>query len=198
MKLNRIERWVVNNPFRVCWQGMIVGWMKKNMPLTPGARCLDIGCGRGAGAGLVADAFQPSRLYAMDLDIAMVRKASDYLAPGDHESISLMVGDALHLPFEDASLDAVFGFGYLHHVVRWRDALSEVARVLRHGGVYFIEEFYPATYQNFITRHILVHPGEDRFHRVDLMQALDGLKMPVRGAFELKNLWVLGVAVKEG
>ena len=198
MKLNRIERWVVNNPARAYWQGMIIGWMKKKMPLNPGARCLDLGCGRGAGAELIAEAFSPSRLYAMDLDIAMVRKAGDYLAPGDHDNISLMVGNALSLPFEDASLDAVFGFGFLHHVVHWRDALSEVARVLIDGGVYFIEEFYPAAYQNFITRHILVHPREDRFYRNDLRQELEGLKMPVRGAFELNNLWVLGVAVKEG
>jgi SAM-dependent methyltransferase len=108
------------------------------------------------------------------------------------------VGDALHLPFEDASLDAVFGFGFLHHVVLWRDALSEVARVLRDGGVYYIEEFYPAAYQNFITRRILVHPGEDRFYRDDLLGELTGAGMPLRDAFELTSFWILGVAVKQG
>ena len=64
--------------------------------------------------------------------------------------------------------------------------------------VYFIEEFYPAAYQNFITGRLLVHPREDRFYRDDLRQELEGVKMPVRVAFEMKNFWVLGVAVKKG
>ena len=135
MKLNRIERWVVNNPFRVFEQWMEIGWMKKKMPLIPGGKFLDLGCGRGAEAKLIVEAFQPSRLYALDLDISMVQKANNYLAPRDHDNILLMVGDALHLPFEDASLDAVFGFGFLHHVVNWRGALSEVSRVLKDGGL---------------------------------------------------------------
>lgn len=198
MKLNRIERWVVNNPFRAFEQWMEIGWMKKKMPLPPGGRFLDLGCGRGAGARIIVEAFQPSRLYALDLDISMVQKANNYLAPRDHDNISLVVGNALHLPFEDASLEAVFGFGFLHHVVRWRGALSEVARVLKDGGVYFIEELYPALYQNFLTKHLLVHPREDRFHSNDLRQELEGLKMPVRVALELKNFGILGVSVKKG
>lgn len=198
MKLNRIEKWVVNNPVRACWQGIIIGWMKKRMPLDPGGRFLDLGCGRGAGARLVVEAFHPSRLYALDLDTAMIRKARGYLAPAGLDNISLMVGDALSLPFGDASLDAVFGFGFLHHVVLWRDALTEVARVLRHGGVYFIEELYPALYQNFVTKRILVHPREDRFYSDDLRQKLAALQMPVRDALEVKMFGLLGVAVKEG
>ena len=198
MKLNRIERWVVNNPFRAFEQWMEIAWMKKKMPLTPGGRVLDLGCGRGAGARNIVKAFQPSRLYALDLDIAMVQTANNYLAPGDHDNISLMVGNALHLPFKDASLEAVFGFGFLHHVVQWRDALREVARVLKDGGVYFIEELYPALYQNFLTKRLLVHPREDRFHSSDLRQELEVLEMPVRIALELKYLGILGVSVKEG
>jgi ubiquinone/menaquinone biosynthesis C-methylase UbiE len=198
MKLNRIERWVVNNPARACWQGMLIGWMKRKVPLAPGARCLDLGCGRGAGACLIVEAFAPSRLYALDLDIAMIRKARDYLAPKDHDNVSLLVGDALFLPFPDASLDAVFGFGFLHHVVHWRGALSEVARVLKDGGIYFIEELYPALYQNFITKRILVHPPEDRFLSNDLRQELRMVKMPLGDTLELKRFGILGVAVKKG
>ena len=198
MKLNRMERWVVNNPLRVLEQGIQVGWMKKRHPLLPGGTCLELGCGRGAGARLILDAFQPSRLYALDLDSRMVQKAKAYLSPTEHDKITLMVGDAFSLPFAPASLDAVFNFGVLHHVVDWRGALKEVARVLKTGGTFFLEELYPALYQNAITKRFLLHPEEDRFCRDDLWQELEKMKMPFRDALELKKLGVLGVAVKEG
>ena len=126
----------------------------------------------------------------------MVQKARTYLAPGKDKNIMLLVGEALHLPFEDESLDAVFGFGFLHHVVNWRGALSEIARVLRTGGVYFLEELYPACYQNFLTRHILVHPEEDRFRSHDLRKDLEEMNIPIRKALEHPYLGILAVAVK--
>ena len=196
MKLNWAEKWVVNNPLRVLGQRVIVGWMKETMPLKDGARLLELGCGRGAGARLVVDAFSPTRLYALDLDIHMVQKARNYLDPEAREKITLLVGEALRLPFDDGSLDAVFGFGVLHHVVNWRGALSEIARVLKTGGTYFMEEFYPALYQNFMTKRILVHPSVDRFHSHDLRLGFEKAKMPIKKAFEFKKLGILAVAVK--
>lgn len=197
MKLNRTERWVVNNPLRVLEQRVQVGWMKKRHPLLSGGTYLELGCGRGAGARLILDAFQPSRLYALDLDIRMVQKAKAYLGPTEHDRITLMVGDALCLPFAPASLDAVFGFGVLHHVVDWRGAVREIARVLKTGSVFFLEELYPALYQNVVTKRFLLHPEEDRFCRDDLWQELRDTKMSVRDALEFKKLGILGVAVKE-
>ena len=196
MKLNRIERWVVNNPLRVLEQRIQIGWLKKTMSLKEGAEILEIGCGRGAGARLIFEAFQPSRLYALDLDSRMVQKARTYLTPEEDKHIMLLVGDALNLPFENGSLDAVFGFGFLHHVVNWRGALSEIARVLRTGGVYFSEELYPACYQNFLTRRMLVHPEEDRFQSHDLREGLKEMNIPIRKALEHPYLGILAVAVK--
>ena len=197
MKLNWVEKWVVNNPARGLEQRFQTGWLKRKMPLEKGAEILEIGCGRGVGARLIVEAFQPSRLFAFDLDIDMIQKAKRSLPMDAGETISLFVGDALHLPFQKGSLDAVFGFGFLHHVVDWRGALAEIARVLRKGGAYFMEELYPALYQNFITRHLLLHPRVNRFNSGDLRQGLDDLKMPVKEAMELKRWGILAVAVKE-
>lgn len=197
MKLNRMERWVVNNPLRVLEQRIQVGWMKKRHPLLPGGTYLELGCGRGAGARLILDAFGPSRLYATDLDIRMVQRAKIYLASSEHEKITLMAADAFSLPFAPASFDAVFDFGVLHHVVDWRGAVKEIARVLKTGGAFFLEELYPALYQNAITKRFLLHPEEDRFYREDLWQELKEMKVSVRDALELKAMGILGVAIKE-
>ncbi|MGV8074081.1 MAG: hypothetical protein AB2L11_05960 [Syntrophobacteraceae bacterium] len=59
MKFNWAERWVVNNPSRVFQQGFEIRWMKKVWPLRPDSTVIEIGCGRGAGAGLILDEFQP-------------------------------------------------------------------------------------------------------------------------------------------
>jgi SAM-dependent methyltransferase len=45
-----------------------------------------------------------------------------------------IVADALHLPLQDGSVDAVVGIDVLHHLARPRWFFTEAARVLRPGG----------------------------------------------------------------
>jgi ubiquinone/menaquinone biosynthesis C-methylase UbiE len=196
MKLNWAERWVVNNPLRFIQQQIEIKWLKKMMPLTPGATILEIGCGRGAGAKLILKEFQPSTLYILDLDIRMIQQASVFLSGTPGYQVTMYVGDSIDLPFKTGTMDAVFGFGFLHHVPDWRKALSEVARVLKSNGVYYIEELYPELYQNFITKRLLLHPEHDRFASHDLRNELDKSNLRLRDAFELRKMGILGVAVK--
>ena len=154
--------------------------------IPPQARVLEIGCGRGAGARLIQEEFQPARLHAFDLDYRMIRAAVRYLTPRYTDKISLYVGDALRLPYRDGVLDAVFGFGVLHHLPDWRGGLREIARVLKPGGIYFLEEFYPQFYQNFLARRIFLHPEHDRFYSHDLHQALAEAGFGLQGRLEQK------------
>lgn len=197
MKLNWVERVVANNPFRAALQRGEIHVLKRKIKLKKGAKILEVGCGRGAGARLILKSFKPSLLCALDLDILMVQKARAYLSADEGERVSLYVGDVFRLPFKDNVLDAVFGFGVLHHVPDWRGAAAEIARVLKIGGIYFVEEFYPSAYQNFITKHLLVHPEEDRFFGHDLRNALEAIELPIKEAIDFKKLGILAVAVKE-
>lgn len=188
---------MVNNPSRVVQQYFEIKWFQWRRPLPPDRVLVEIGCGRGAGGRLLKRAFQPRTLHIMDVDVGMMRMAARYLNRGEKERIGLVAGDAVDLPFQSDSVDAVIGFGFLHHVPDWRTALAEVHRVLRPGGIYYIEELYPTLYQNFITRHILLHPTHDRFKSRDLKAALDGFGLQLRHTFEIKLAGILGVAEKE-
>ncbi len=196
MKLNWAERLAVNNPLRNLQLHWEVRWLKKWGLLRAGAKVLEIGCGRGIGAGLIHREFQPSALQVMDLDIEMVRRAKDYLVRRVNPEVSFFFGDVSQLPYRDASTDVVFGFGVLHHVPDWFRALAEVARVLKPGGLYFMEELYPGLYQNFLTKHILLHPKEGRFKSEDLKKALNQTDFSLLHAFELERFWILGISRK--
>ena len=197
MKLNRMERWVVNNPLRAMEQRLQMGWLKGLATIPSGSRILEVGCGRGAGAHLIAKELQPAQLHALDLDLQMVRKARRYLsATAQAEKILLTVGDAVHLPCGSDAFDAVFGFGVLHHVPDWRAALAEITRVLRVGGVYFIEEIYPPVYQNFITSRLLLHPRKDRFFSHDLHAAMEKVGLHWLRFVEHEWLGILGACTK--
>jgi len=197
VKLNWAERLVVNNPVRVRIQDLIIRWIKGVIELPPQARILEIGCGRGAGACLLQDHFHPGSLHAFDLDQRMILLAQKYLRPEYRDRISLYVGDALTLPYRDGALDAVFGFGVLHHLPDWRGGLTELARVLKPGGIYFLEEFYPQFYQNFLARRLFLHPEHDRFYSPDLHRALTEAGFILKGCLEQNLLGILAVAVKQ-
>ena len=189
---------MVNSPLRRIEQNLVMQWFKRTVALNAGADVLEVGCGRGVGGELISEAYQPNSLYLLDLDLKMIKKANRRLNDPLGEHIYFCVGDAARLPFRESSLDAVFGFGFLHHVPAWRDGLAEVVRVLKHGGVYFMEEYYPSLYQNFITKHILVHPDVDRFNSQDLHQTFQNAGLSLTHTFELKRMGILGVGVKAG
>lgn len=197
MKLNWAERFVVNNPLRVLQQWIEIRWLEKVWPLKQGMFVLEVGCGRGAGARLINAIFKPSVMFCLDLDIRMIIKAKGYLSAAEREKMCLHTGDITDLPFKDNSVDAVFDFGALHHVPDWRKALREISRVIKPGGAFLMEELYPALYQNFITKHILLHPGQDRFLSHDLRNELRESGLSIKHALESERLGILGVAVKE-
>ncbi len=197
MKINWAERLMVNNPVRVLIQRLIIKWIKSVTRINPEARILEMGCGRGAGACLINEEFHPALLHAFDLDHQMILMAGRYLTPSQKEKITLYVGNALMLPYRDGVLDAVFGFGVLHHLPDWRAGLREIARVLKPGGIYFLEEFYPPLYQNFMARRIFLHPEHDRFYSHDLRQCLQDCGLSLLGCLEQKQLGILAVVTKE-
>ena len=197
MKLNSIERLVVNNPLRRAGQFLEMQWFSRRLPVSQGARILEIGCGRGAGAQLIIEKFSPDLLCLMDLDIQMISRARNFLATIKENNISYLNAGATFLPFKPHTFDAIFGFGFLHHVLEWQQSIKEIARVLRPGGTYYMEELYPEIYQNLVTRRLLVHPETNRFDSLDLINAIKNEGLDIAHKREIKKVGILAIIKKQ-
>ncbi len=198
MKLNVFEKLYINSPLHSWAQRRVVGFLKGLNHLQPGSRVVEIGCGRGVGMQLIIRAFQPASAEALDIDPRMIALTQRRLRFPDNGRVTARLADVHELPYADGSIDAVFDFGTLHHLEEWRRGLSEIARVLRPGGYFYIEEYFPALYANAFFGVIMRHPREDRFDAADFRSALAAERFRLLGGHAESKYRLIGVAVKEG
>lgn len=92
---------------------------------------LVVGCGSGHEAGILA------RDFGADTVGIDLQDESGFDREGSEPAV-LKTMDARDLQFSDASFDLVYSFHALEHIPGPRQALREMARVLRPGGTYFI------------------------------------------------------------
>jgi 2-polyprenyl-6-hydroxyphenyl methylase/3-demethylubiquinone-9 3-methyltransferase len=101
-----------------------------------GARVLDVGCGAG---------FLANHLAKEGFEVCGLDASSESLAvAADHDEtgrVQYQQGDALALPFPDASFDAVCAMDFLEHVEDPAGVIRESSRVLRPGGMFFFHTF---------------------------------------------------------
>ena len=86
----------------------------------------------GAGAGFIAQGLieRGLKVIAVDQSPAMLAELQRRLP-----AVECRTGEADRLPVEDVSVDYVFANMYLHHVPDPANALREMGRILRPGGV---------------------------------------------------------------
>jgi SAM-dependent methyltransferase len=110
------------------------------LPIQPGDRLLDMGCGGGRhafeaarrGARVVALDTDRSELSQVTAVFAAMAQAGEIPQGGSGLAVS---GDATCLPFEDGSFDKVIAAEVLEHLPADQIAMNEIARVLRPGGM---------------------------------------------------------------
>lgn len=94
--------------------------------------CLDLGCGTGHLAAAILRRARDARVTGVDFSPAYVAHAQ---GRADIAAAEFRVGDACALPFADGSFDRVLSLLMLHFVPRAPDAVAEMRRVTRPGGI---------------------------------------------------------------
>jgi ubiquinone/menaquinone biosynthesis C-methylase UbiE len=162
MKLNAIERALMNNPVRATHQHHreAVWFRRLAGGSLAGQHVLEVGCGRGVGAEVILDRLSAEKVTAFDLDDSMVELAQRRL---HGRPVSLSVGDVCAIEQPTGSIDTVVDFGIIHHVPNWQESIAEIARVLRPGGLLLFEEIPRHMLDTWVFRTLTVHPRENRF-----------------------------------
>jgi SAM-dependent methyltransferase len=122
-----------------------------------GDRLIEIG----AGFGRLADEYG-GYLNVVLLDLSGVQLAAARERIGDEPRYVTVEGDALHLPFPDASFDAAVCVRLIHHFDDPRAAIAEMARVLRPGAVLILESSNKRNLKA-IALHLLRRQAESPF-----------------------------------
>jgi cyclopropane fatty-acyl-phospholipid synthase-like methyltransferase len=114
--------------------------MIQRMPLQPGQRLLDVGCGTGQPAVRLAQATGAAvvgiTVNRMQVERATARAQADGVA----DQVQFEYANAMKLPYADASFDAVWALESMLHMPDHAQVLREMHRVVRSGGRFLIAD----------------------------------------------------------
>ena len=110
-------------------------YVAERIGLRPGLRVLEVGCGTGAFSRYLARSVREVSFTGLDLDPDFIEAARRLAPEGEGGcGFTFLQGDALALPFEEGTFDAVVSHTFFNSVPRYREALREMIRVCRVGG----------------------------------------------------------------
>jgi SAM-dependent methyltransferase len=113
----------------------------ERITFTPDCRVLDIGCGTGGPARYLAHTYG-CRVEGIDLTRELVETGQVLTQRrGLADRVTLLLGDALELPYPDLAFDVVWCQNVTMNIADKAGFLAGVHRVLKPGGIFTSTEF---------------------------------------------------------
>ncbi|KZN63288.1 hypothetical protein N473_17825 [Pseudoalteromonas luteoviolacea CPMOR-1] len=105
-----------------------------------GDRILDVGCGPGSITIDFAERFARSEVHGIDIEQGQIEIAANDAAQKGIKNCHFKTASIFDLPYEDNYFDAVYGHTILMQFSNVHDALTEIKRVLKPGGIIAFRE----------------------------------------------------------
>lgn len=131
------------------WSRLVAHEFLAWLDLPPAQRWLDAGCGTGALAETILREAAPSTITGIDTSLGFIPHAQSRL---EGSRVHFSIGDLQALPLADAAFDAAVSGLVLNFVVDQPQAVREIARVVRPGGVVAVYVWDYAGKMEFIRR----------------------------------------------
>ncbi|MBI4749384.1 MAG: class I SAM-dependent methyltransferase [Acidobacteria bacterium] len=163
------------------------GFLKlfENRPLPLGKTLLDLGCGFGGRTVAFQQKIQGTTI-GIEIDQRIVDCAREFARRKETTSVSFVAGVGESLPFESASLDAIFCYDVFEHVQNPQQCLAECFRVLKPGGEFWL--VFPP-YHHPTGAHLEGYVSHMPYASVlfsasTLLQAIDEILASRKGTFQ--------------
>ncbi|KAL3629646.1 hypothetical protein CASFOL_026868 [Castilleja foliolosa] len=121
---------------------------QKYFKTSEGGVLVDVSCGSGLFSRKFAKSGAYSRVVALDFSENMLRQCFDFIKNDDtilSSNFALVRADISRLPFSSGSVDAVHAGAALHCWPSPSNAIAEINRILRSGGVFVGSTFLRAS-----------------------------------------------------
>lgn len=131
----RAETWASGDsyePYVGRWSRLVAREFLAWLELPAGCSWLDVGCGTGALSQTILETANPSRIKGIDRSDDYITFAQAHL---QDRRVEFEVGDAQALPVEDETYEVVVSGLVLNFVPQPEQALAEMARAARPGGM---------------------------------------------------------------
>ena len=99
---------------------------------------LDVGCGTGEILSAIGALYPTVSLLGIDISQEMLKQAKSK----EIDNVKLYLGDAEHLPFENARFNVLICTDSFHHYPKPQRAIDEFCRVLQNNGHILLADFW--------------------------------------------------------
>ena len=180
---------------------IIIEGVAKYVRVPDGGKCLDVGCGSGALTIAVAKRNRKAAVVGLDRWGKEYASFSQKLCEDNAKAegvknVSFCQGNALQLPFEDESFDAVTS-NYVYHNIPSKDRqaiLLETLRLVKKGGTFAIHDLF--TENKYGDMNSFVEKLKSMgYEKVELIDTTKGKFMTEK---EAKKLFLTGSAILYG